>query len=107
MADTCARCGSTKVMPDVPLQDHYGDTGSWSKQGEVDVHTNPKAWFFKGTVSGKISARICGECGFTELWVSNYRESVRGVPGIPPGTRLITRRRNAAEMTRHLRTDDS
>jgi RNA polymerase subunit RPABC4/transcription elongation factor Spt4 len=74
MHDTCPRCGSDKLIPQVPLLDHYGDTGTWSDQAEVQVHGTPQAWVFKDTVAGKLSVRICGACGHAELQVSNFHE---------------------------------
>lgn len=74
MRGTCPRCGSDRIIPEVPLLDHYGDMGSWSDQARVNVHGAPEAWIFKDTVAGKLSARICGECGHAELQVSNFRE---------------------------------
>jgi hypothetical protein len=72
--ETCPRCHSKKIVPDVPLLDHYGDTGFVANQAEVQVHGAPEAWFFKDTVAGKLSLRVCGECGYAELQVSNFRE---------------------------------
>lgn len=74
MKEACAHCGSEKIIPKVPLLDHYGDTGFRADQAEVRVHGNPQAWLFKDTVAGKLSLRVCGECGHAELRVSNYRE---------------------------------
>jgi hypothetical protein len=74
MRETCPRCGSAKIIPAVPLLDHYGDTGTMSDPAEVQVHAAPQAWVFKDTVTGTLSLRICGECGYAELQVSNFRE---------------------------------
>jgi predicted nucleic-acid-binding Zn-ribbon protein len=74
MEKTCQRCGSQKVIPSVPLLDHYGRFGTPAMQAEVQVAGSPEAWFFTDATAGKIHARICGECGFTELWTSNFRE---------------------------------
>jgi hypothetical protein len=73
MADACARCGSAKVIPDVPLRDHYGDAGWRSDDAKVEVGVRPW-WIFQLPVSGKLSARICRECGYAELRVSNPQE---------------------------------
>jgi hypothetical protein len=58
----------------VPLVDYYGEMGELSTTTEVKVHGAPKAWVFKDTASGKLTARICGECGHAELHVTNFRE---------------------------------
>jgi hypothetical protein len=63
--ERCLRCGSGKLIPMVPVQDQ----GQYSS-GRLSAHvgfTNPESWFFKGAVSAKLSATICGECGHTEL----------------------------------------
>ena len=71
MEETCPRCGSTKIMPDVPMLDHFGRYGGMCKQAEVRVAGSPRARFFRDRAVGKLFARICGECGHTELWTSN------------------------------------
>jgi hypothetical protein len=38
------------------------------------VYSNPEAWVFKGTVYGRLQARVCGECGYTELFTTNAQE---------------------------------
>lgn len=70
----CLRCGSEKMMPNIALQDHYGDTGAFSQPAQVHVHGNPQAWIFKETTFGQLTANICGECGYAELQVGNFRE---------------------------------
>ena len=74
MQDTCPRCGSDKIIPNLPLLDHYGDVGAFSDQAEVQVQGAPQNWVFKDTAQGKLSLRVCGECGHAELSVSNFRE---------------------------------
>ena len=70
----CLRCGSQKLMHNMPLQDHYGDLGSKTRPAEVAVHGKPEAWIFKETSTGQLSLTVCGECGYAELQVNNYRE---------------------------------
>jgi hypothetical protein len=67
----CAKCGSTKIVPLASVQDQgqYSD-GSL----KAYVYSNPEAWVFKGAVYGRLQARVCGECGFTELFTTNARE---------------------------------
>jgi hypothetical protein len=74
MSEKCPRCGAAKMIPGVPLLDHYGDTGTWSRTARVEVHGVPEAWLFKDTVAGRLSVRICGGCGHAELQVRNFRE---------------------------------
>ena len=70
----CGKCGSEKVIPDVPLLDHYGDVGAFTKKAGLSVHGEPQAWVFKDTAAGHLHAAICGECGHVELRVDNFRE---------------------------------
>lgn len=69
---TCMRCGSDRILPNVPLLDHFDV--NITKQAEVNVHAAPQAWFFKGTAVGQVFLSICGACGYAELRVSNARE---------------------------------
>jgi hypothetical protein len=61
-------------MLGLEIQDRYGDLGNRSDAAEVEVHANPNAWFFTGTVASRLSANVCGDCGFVELFVDNPRE---------------------------------
>lgn len=70
----CARCGSMKVIPRVPLLDHFGDVGGFSKEASVEVAGVPSALCFKDKVSGKVHARLGAECGYTELFTSHAQE---------------------------------
>jgi hypothetical protein len=74
MKGTCPECGSSKVVPGVPLLDHYGDVGAFNKQAAVAVHGKPQAWMFKDTTLGALAADVCGECGHVVLRVSNFKE---------------------------------
>lgn len=73
MPEKCARCGSEKIIPDVPLLDHIGDFGIRAEQSTVRVHGQPDALIMNDTAVGKVSASVCGSCGHAELFVSNAR----------------------------------
>lgn len=72
MAQACRRCGSEKLVPNVPLMDHYGDWGAGADSARVSVAGKPDAWFFKDSATGRLTANICGECGLVELEASNF-----------------------------------
>ncbi|MGC1275484.1 MAG: hypothetical protein WBC44_17385 [Planctomycetaceae bacterium] len=74
MPAPCIRCRSEKIIPDVPIQDSFGDTGSFHREAAVHIHGEPQAWFFKETAIGQLRADICGECGHVELRIDNFRE---------------------------------
>lgn len=38
------------------------------------IYENPDALIFKGSHEGTLYARVCGECGYTELFLDNPRE---------------------------------
>jgi predicted nucleic-acid-binding Zn-ribbon protein len=67
----CAKCGSKKIVPLASVMDQ-GDNSDGALN--TYVYSNPEAWVFKGTVYGRLQARICGECGYTELFTTNARE---------------------------------
>lgn len=71
----CMRCGSEKIMYNVPLQDQ-GQYASpnYIRPAEVVVHGNPSAWFDKEAATGQLSLKICGDCGYAEMYVKNFRE---------------------------------
>lgn len=72
----CAKCASPKIVPHVRIMDrgHFsGDAGDLS----VVVYENPQALLFKGTHQGALAARICADCGFTELYLENPQELYR------------------------------
>ena len=66
--EPCLRCGSTNILSDGRVQGY----GTWRSSVEVD--TRPQARLFKGTRAMPLKARICGNCGHTELYVENARE---------------------------------
>ena len=73
MSRVCSHCGSQKVIPNVPLLDHFGDMGAYSSHAKVEVHGEPSAWIFKDTAAGQLTAAICGDCGHVELHAGNFR----------------------------------
>jgi hypothetical protein len=70
-ATHCAACGSTKIVPNLLVNDQ----GQYSSgQLQVVFYTNPDAIFFKGGVYGELTANICGDCGHVQLHVANPSE---------------------------------
>jgi len=65
----CPKCQSSDVIPDVKIIDHahYNQPMDLS----ATVYTTPEAWVFKGPVSHRFNARVCGACGYAELYVEN------------------------------------
>lgn len=70
----CPRCGSSKIMPGVTVQDQ-GQHSSGRLQ--VVICGAPSALIFKDRLHGELKANICGDCGHVELRVANPRELYR------------------------------
>jgi predicted nucleic-acid-binding Zn-ribbon protein len=58
----CPKCGSQKIIVDAVVRDHA------HQELNVCTYANPDALIFKEARDSTISAWICGECGFTELY---------------------------------------
>jgi hypothetical protein len=58
-------------MPDVVVTGHKG-MEEYPLLARTQEH--PHAWISKGTHYFTLTARICGECGHTELWAKNPAE---------------------------------
>ncbi len=67
MNERCAKCGSDKIVPDAGILDQ-GDASDGTLKAKFEK--TPSAIFFKGRVTSKLIARICGQCGYTELYVN-------------------------------------
>lgn len=65
----CAKCGSTEVIPEVRIIDHAHLNQPMDLS--ATVYTNPEAWVFKGPISHRFRARVCGACGYTEFYVDD------------------------------------
>jgi len=64
----CTKCGSDRVIPDVQIFDQ-GQYSDGHLKARVD--TKPAALMFKGTITSSLRGRVCGDCGFVELFVEN------------------------------------
>ena len=63
----CPKCRSAKVIPNVRILDHiYGGT----VEPALEIQTRPHALMFKGGVARNLRAWVCGDCGYTELFVA-------------------------------------
>jgi len=65
----CPKCGSGEIIPNVRIIDHahYNQPMDLS----ATIYTHPEAWVFKGEVSHRFQARVCGACGYTEFYVDD------------------------------------
>jgi hypothetical protein len=72
MQSHCAKCNSEKLIPLTNVLDQ--GQHSTGRLTALLGFTNPDAWVFKGPVFAKLSALICGECGYTELYAEHPKE---------------------------------
>ncbi|HEX5215394.1 MAG TPA: hypothetical protein VFV98_08005 [Vicinamibacterales bacterium] len=68
----CPKCQSNEVVDDVRVVDR-GDHHS-KNDLSVTVYQKPGNLVFKGTVYSNVTARVCGNCGYIELFAAEHRE---------------------------------
>ncbi len=62
----CPKCGSTNIIKDASAVDQ---NGIHEYELKVATYVDPTALIFKGKMgSSLLSAWVCMECGFTELY---------------------------------------
>ena len=64
----CPKCGSSKIVPQARIIDR-GDV-NLALPLQVAVERDPDSLIFKDRVYRELVARICGACGFTELYTT-------------------------------------
>ena len=77
----CSKCGRSEVLNDLRVVDRTleEDWMAAAADLKVEVETKPAARVFKGIVGFPLSARVCGSCGFAELFVANPKKLVEAV----------------------------
>ena len=68
MERECPNCGSSEVIPSVRVIDR-SDSGVQALS--ILIAEKPQAAVFRGWRKFALSARVCGACGYTELYVSD------------------------------------
>lgn len=72
----CPKCGSTEIIGDVEIRDY--DANSYRPLGVfVKLKQAIGGLIKKTSESGELRASICGGCGYTELYASNYKELLK------------------------------
>jgi predicted nucleic-acid-binding Zn-ribbon protein len=69
---SCAKCSSPNVIPKVRVIDHWG--WNLTKDLTIELYDNPQALVHKGALTMSLYAWVCGECGYTELYVDDPKE---------------------------------
>jgi predicted nucleic-acid-binding Zn-ribbon protein len=68
----CPKCQSSEIIPGVRVIDHTHLNQPLDLS--ATVYTNPDAVVFKGAISHRFNAHVCGACGYTEFYVENPQE---------------------------------
>jgi predicted nucleic-acid-binding Zn-ribbon protein len=79
MMKTCPECGSTEIISDLLVfADELvaGQLPLYVKMIEPGPEKKPFIWVPKGVASG-FRAAVCGKCGFTHFYASNFAELVK------------------------------
>lgn len=72
----CPKCGSSEIIHDAELRDY--DSSSYRRFEVYVALKNPEGGFFKKTTeSAELRASVCGGCGFTELYATNFQALLR------------------------------
>ncbi len=74
----CPKCGSNDVIADAKAIDR--SEGHLQTKLSVATFSNPDAFLFKGQMTTTVSAWICGDCGYVEL----YADSPQSIKVTPP-----------------------
>jgi predicted nucleic-acid-binding Zn-ribbon protein len=69
-APHCAKCGSDRIIPNVRILDESHGFGNL----RVEICEKPYALLFKGHHNGQLVARLCGSCGYADIYVTNPDE---------------------------------
>jgi predicted nucleic-acid-binding Zn-ribbon protein len=65
----CAKCGSTRIIPRARLTE-LAPPGQ-EESVRAAVTERPEALVFKGDKHVNTYAKVCGECGYAELYVDD------------------------------------
>jgi len=74
----CPKCGSNEIIHDAEVRDY--DASSYRRLNVYVPLRNPQGGFIKKTTeSGELRASVCGGCGYTELFATNYQAMLNAV----------------------------
>jgi len=69
----CPSCESRDIIPSVTVMDRIRYTND-SVPLAVGMYRRPRALFGKGPFQSPLRAWICGNCGYSELYIENPQE---------------------------------
>ncbi len=66
MVEGCAKCGSDKIIPQAKVIDR----ADYNTETDltVAVDEKPDAFVFKQRIRSGVTAKVCGNCGYLELY---------------------------------------
>ena len=67
---TCQKCGSDALITGVRIFDRSGAAGQLQTDLTTGLYKDPHAVIFKEEVSTPIYGRVCGSCGYLELYAT-------------------------------------
>jgi predicted nucleic-acid-binding Zn-ribbon protein len=87
MSQKCEKCGSDKIIPRAKVIDRadYNAAGDLT----VAVDENPDAFMFKQRVYASVTARVCGNCGFIELYADEPQSLYSAYQNQEPRLKLV------------------
>ena len=66
---TCVKCGSEASIDGVRILDRHSELNA--SDLTAAAYKDPHALLFKGEVTTTIVARVCGDCGYIELYATD------------------------------------
>jgi predicted nucleic-acid-binding Zn-ribbon protein len=70
----CAKCGSEEMIDAIAVDRGHSNARNVL---EVEIQKRPAAWVFKDRVASPLRARVCGDCGYTELYATDVAPLLR------------------------------
>ncbi|HYP53492.1 MAG TPA: hypothetical protein VEQ42_08120 [Pyrinomonadaceae bacterium] len=70
----CPKCESQEIIPGVRILDRTEAGNMAASDLTAVVYENPDALLFKGGHHSELRARVCGACGYAELFVTYPEE---------------------------------
>lgn len=68
----CPKCNSNDIITGARV--FTNTTSAFNDNLQVEVCKNPNAFIFKGYSYRELTASICGQCGYTEMYVNNPKK---------------------------------
>jgi predicted nucleic-acid-binding Zn-ribbon protein len=69
----CPKCNSHVIIKNQPVMEH--GQGNLPLKLSITIPKRRRSgWFSSPVTNGNIRAWICGQCGYTELYTTNFKE---------------------------------